>query len=37
MIRKTVKTILHSYQDELNFDYLRHVYRTKTLTKNDLK
>ena len=36
MIRKTVKTIPHSYQDYFNFDYLCHVSKTKALIKNDL-
>ncbi len=36
MIRKIVKTIRHSYQDELNFDYLRQVNKTKAGIKNDL-
>ncbi len=36
MIRKTVKTMPHSYQDYFNFDYLGQLSKTKALVKNDL-
>ncbi len=35
-MQQSSKTILHSYQDELNFYYLYQVSKTKALIKIDL-